>query len=70
MTAAESNYYYAISSLFDNGKSSHYEFSSVGTGVDGGFQNTTELHVMNFEEILKSSDVNCENMKLTMNISR
>jgi len=30
------------------------EYACVGTGIGGGFQNTKELHVMNFKEAMSS----------------
>jgi hypothetical protein len=46
LTDAETKYYQAIKNT---------EFGMVGAGIGGGFVNTTELHVMKYDEAMKKT---------------
>ena len=48
LTAAEENYYAAMRELG--------EFGLIGAGIGGGFENTSELHVMKFDEAMSKDD--------------
>ena len=48
LTAAEENYYAAMRELG--------EFGLIGAGIGGGFDNTSKLHVLKFDEAL-SKDI-------------
>jgi hypothetical protein len=48
LTPAEENHYAAMKEL--------REFGLIGAGIGGGFLNTSELHVMKFDEAMTKSD--------------
>ena len=50
-TAAELHYFGALAEL-DNEEISAFELILVGDGLGGGFENTTELKVMNYKEAM------------------
>jgi hypothetical protein len=47
-TPVEENYYAAMKELG--------EFGLIGAGIGGGFLNTSELHVMKFDEAITKAD--------------
>ena len=49
LTTAEQNYYQAM-------KENGHEIAAVGAGLGGGFENTSELHVMKFMEAMEGAD--------------
>ena len=56
-TAAELHYFGSLAEL-DNEEISAFELILVGAGLGGGFENTTELKVMNFKEAMKGKNKN------------
>ena len=54
-TAAELHYFGALAEL-DNEEIAAFELILVGAGLGGGFENTTELKVMNFKEAMKGNN--------------
>ena len=56
-TAAELHYFGSLAEL-DNEEISAFELILVGAGLRGGFENTTELKVMNFKEATKGKNKN------------
>ena len=66
-SVSEKNYYEALADFddFDEdevactaGSQVAYEIATVGAGVGGGFDHTTELKVLNYEEAMQSNDIN------------
>lgn len=66
LTTAESNYYKILSDFddFDDelttscGADICHEIATVGAGVGGGFDHTSDLHVMKYDQAMKSKDKN------------
>jgi hypothetical protein len=58
------NYYQCVKDT--NGK---MEFSNVGAGIGGGFENTMELKPMKYEEAINGSDKKAGRKKLRMNMT-
>ena len=48
LTAAEQNYYFALSEYLDWG-----EYGCFGAGIRSGIQNTTELKVIGYDEAMQ-----------------
>ena len=48
LTAAEQNYYFALSEFLDWG-----EYGCVGAGIGSGIQNTNELKVIGYDEAMQ-----------------
>jgi hypothetical protein len=55
LTSAEHQYYSAMKELGEL-KSDAREFGFVGAGLGGGFKNTAELHVMKYNDAMKTKD--------------
>jgi len=53
LTAAEDKYYECMSDLMGNGDT---ELGLVGAGIGGGFVDTNELHVMKYDEAMKTDE--------------
>ena len=56
-TAAELHYFGSLAEL-DNEEIAAFELILVGAGLGGGFENTTELKVMNYKEAMKGKNKN------------
>ena len=56
-TAAELHYFGALSEP-DNEEIAAFKLILVGAGMGGGFENTTELKVMNYKEATKGKNKN------------
>ena len=56
-TAAELHYFGSLAEL-NNEELSTFELLLVGAGLGGGFENTTELKVVNFKEAMKGRNKN------------
>ena len=62
-SVTESNYYAALAThdKFDtnehthsSGSNVHFEITAVGAGVEGGFDHTSDLHVMNYTQAMQT----------------
>ena len=63
----ETNYYAALANhdefedeehIHSSGSNVHYEITAVGAGVGGGFDHTSDLHVMNYKQAMQTKDKN------------
>ena len=60
-TTAKQNYYSALTKL-DESEIAAIKSAMVGAGIDNGFNHSSELHVMNFKQVMQA--------KMQMNIKR
>ena len=54
--AAELNYYASLANLDEDDVQVQMEVAGVGAGLGGGFNHTTELHVMKYREAMNRPD--------------
>ena len=64
LTAAEQNYYFALSEYLDWG-----EYGCVGASIGSGIQNTNELKVIWYDEAMQQNDKRNGQNQLTKNMT-